>query len=198
MGRLNDQIAIVTGAGVGHRQGDRGKLCLGRGHRLLLHRPGRGERQRDGYGVAGRRRDPHARYRPPGRPGDGQPGLQAVWLYRHVSSQQQRLWGQGQPVHRFWKPADWDRAIAVNLYGVLHWKAVLPVMAGQGSGAVVNLGVETPGGSARPARRLSCCEGRGHRFHQSCSPGRWHVPRQVNCSVPVHLHRAVRVEQYMY
>ena len=38
-------------------------------------------------------------------------------------------------------PADWDRAIAVNLYGVLHTcKAVLPLMAERGSGAVVNLG----------------------------------------------------------
>jgi 2-hydroxycyclohexanecarboxyl-CoA dehydrogenase len=38
-------------------------------------------------------------------------------------------------------PADWDRAIAVNLYGVLHTcQAVLPIMAGQGGGAVVNLG----------------------------------------------------------
>jgi NAD(P)-dependent dehydrogenase (short-subunit alcohol dehydrogenase family) len=37
-------------------------------------------------------------------------------------------------------PADWDRAIAVNLYGVLHTcKAVLPVMAEQCRGAVVNL-----------------------------------------------------------
>jgi 2-hydroxycyclohexanecarboxyl-CoA dehydrogenase len=39
------------------------------------------------------------------------------------------------------EPADWDRAIAVNLYGVLHTcKAVLPIMAAQGSGAVVNVG----------------------------------------------------------
>ncbi len=39
------------------------------------------------------------------------------------------------------EPADWDRVIAINLYGVLHTcKAVLPIMAGQGSGAVVNLG----------------------------------------------------------
>ena len=39
------------------------------------------------------------------------------------------------------EPADWDRAIAVNLYGVLHTcKAVLPLMAERGSGAVVNLG----------------------------------------------------------
>jgi 2-hydroxycyclohexanecarboxyl-CoA dehydrogenase len=39
-------------------------------------------------------------------------------------------------------PAGWDRAIAVNLYGVPHTcQAVLPIMAGQGRGAVVNLGL---------------------------------------------------------
>ncbi len=38
-------------------------------------------------------------------------------------------------------PDDWDRAIGINLYGVLHTsKAVLPLMAEQGGGAVVNLG----------------------------------------------------------
>ena len=37
-------------------------------------------------------------------------------------------------------PADWDRVIAINLYGVLNTsKAVLPVMAEQGSGSVVNV-----------------------------------------------------------
>ena len=37
-------------------------------------------------------------------------------------------------------PADWDRIIAINLYGVLHTsKAVLPIMAAQGHGSVVNL-----------------------------------------------------------
>ncbi len=37
-------------------------------------------------------------------------------------------------------PADWDRIIAINLYGVLHTsRAVLPIMAGQGRGSVVNV-----------------------------------------------------------
>jgi 2-hydroxycyclohexanecarboxyl-CoA dehydrogenase len=37
-------------------------------------------------------------------------------------------------------PADWERVIAINLYGVLNTsKAVLPIMAAQGSGTVVNL-----------------------------------------------------------
>ncbi len=38
-------------------------------------------------------------------------------------------------------PADWDRAIAVDLYGVLHTcHAVLPIMAQQGHGTIVNIG----------------------------------------------------------
>lgn len=37
-------------------------------------------------------------------------------------------------------PADWDRIVGINLYGVLHTsRAVLPIMAEQGAGAVVNL-----------------------------------------------------------
>jgi 2-hydroxycyclohexanecarboxyl-CoA dehydrogenase len=38
-------------------------------------------------------------------------------------------------------PADWDRAIRINLYGVFHTcQAVLPIMAEQGHGSVVNIG----------------------------------------------------------
>ncbi len=37
-------------------------------------------------------------------------------------------------------PADWDRIVAINLFGVLNTsRAVLPLMVEQGSGAVVNL-----------------------------------------------------------
>src|SRR3954467_6222588 len=37
-------------------------------------------------------------------------------------------------------PADWDRVLAINLYGVLHTcKAVLPIMIEQGGGTLVNL-----------------------------------------------------------
>ena len=38
-------------------------------------------------------------------------------------------------------PSDWDRVMRINLYGVLHTcHAVLPIMAAQGYGAVVNIG----------------------------------------------------------
>ena len=37
--------------------------------------------------------------------------------------------------------SDWERVVAINLFGVLHTtKAVLPLMVRQGSGSVVNLG----------------------------------------------------------
>ncbi|MGH3195187.1 MAG: SDR family NAD(P)-dependent oxidoreductase [Streptosporangiaceae bacterium] len=39
------------------------------------------------------------------------------------------------------EPQVWDRIVAINLYGVLHTcRTVLPVMAEQGHGAVVNIG----------------------------------------------------------
>ena len=39
------------------------------------------------------------------------------------------------------KISDWDRVIAINLYGTLHCsQAVLKVMADQGSGSVINIG----------------------------------------------------------
>jgi NAD(P)-dependent dehydrogenase (short-subunit alcohol dehydrogenase family) len=74
-------------------------------------------------------------------------------------------------------PADWDRIIAINLYGVLHTsKAVLPIMAAQGAGSVVNL---ASAGSARRARpstpRPRAVSSRSPRP----PPGRWPVTRST-------------------
>jgi 2-hydroxycyclohexanecarboxyl-CoA dehydrogenase len=49
-------------------------------------------------------------------------------------------WDKGEPFVDS-QPDDWDRAISINLYGVLHTcHSVLPVMVEQGFGAVVNIG----------------------------------------------------------
>jgi len=49
-------------------------------------------------------------------------------------------WDKGQPFLDSVRE-DWDRAVQVNLYGVLHTcHTVLPIMQQQGSGRVVNLG----------------------------------------------------------
>lgn len=52
-------------------------------------------------------------------------------------------WDKGAPFVDS-DPADWDKAIRINLYGVLHTcHEVLPIMAEQGSGKVVNLGSDS-------------------------------------------------------
>lgn len=49
-------------------------------------------------------------------------------------------WDKAEPFVES-EPETWDRVIQINLYGVLNTsKAVLPIMAKQGSGSVVNLG----------------------------------------------------------
>ncbi len=71
-------------------------------------------------------------------------------------------------------PADWDRIIAINLYGVLHTcKAVLPIMAEQGRGTVVNLALGRRPGRLVGRGRLLRGQGRRHRLHQGDSPARW-------------------------
>jgi 2-hydroxycyclohexanecarboxyl-CoA dehydrogenase len=57
-------------------------------------------------------------------------------------------------------PADWDRVIAINLYGVLHTsKAVLPIMAAQGFGSVVNLASDAGRVGSSGEAVYSACKG---------------------------------------
>jgi 2-hydroxycyclohexanecarboxyl-CoA dehydrogenase len=82
-------------------------------------------------------------------------------------------------------PADWDRAIAVNLYGVLHTcKAVLPVMAAQGRGAVVNLGSDAGRVGSSGEAVYSAAKGGIIAFTKSVA--REMAPHQirVNCVCP--------------
>ena len=74
-------------------------------------------------------------------------------------------------------PADWDRVIAVNLYGVLHTsRAVLPIMAEQGSGAVVNLGSDTGRVGSSGEAVYSAAKGGVIAFTKSLAE-RWHATR---------------------
>jgi 2-hydroxycyclohexanecarboxyl-CoA dehydrogenase len=137
MGRLDGKVAIVTGAGRGIGEAIAGKLAA------------------EGAAVVATDLDQAAA----ARTAAALPG--AVALRADVTDRQGVQEMADQVVQQFGRidvlvnnagwdkaglfldsgPADWDRVIAVNLYGVLHaCKAVLPVMAAHGSGAVVNIG----------------------------------------------------------
>jgi len=83
------------------------------------------------------------------------------------------------------EPADWDRAIGVNLYGVLHTcKAVLPIMAAQGSGAVVNLGSDAGRVGSSGEAVYSAAKGGVIAFTKSLAREMARHQVRVNCVCP--------------
>jgi len=132
MGRLEDKIAIVTGGGQGIGKAIAGKLAA------------------EGATVVVTDLDEASAK----ETADGLPG--AVAIRADVTDRQGVQAMVSRVVEQFGRvdvlvnnagwdkassfvdsdPADWDHAIAVNLYGVLHTcKAVLPLMAERGGGA---------------------------------------------------------------
>lgn len=82
-------------------------------------------------------------------------------------------------------PDDWDRVIAVNLYGVLHTcKAVLPIMAGQGRGAVVNLGSDAGRVGSSGEAVYSAAKGGIIAFTKSLAREMARYQIRVNCVCP--------------
>jgi 2-hydroxycyclohexanecarboxyl-CoA dehydrogenase len=82
-------------------------------------------------------------------------------------------------------PADWERAIAVNLFGVLHMcKVVLPLMAGQGSGAVVNLGSDAGRVGSSGEAVYSAAKGGVIAFTKSLAREMARHQVRVNCVCP--------------
>jgi 2-hydroxycyclohexanecarboxyl-CoA dehydrogenase len=83
------------------------------------------------------------------------------------------------------EPDDWDRAIAVNLYDVLHTcKAVLPIMAAQGSGAVVNLGSDAGRVGSSGEAVYSAAKGGVIAFTKSLAREMARRQVRVNCVCP--------------
>jgi 2-hydroxycyclohexanecarboxyl-CoA dehydrogenase len=137
MGRLDDKVAIVTGAAQGTGRAIAAKLAAEGATVVVtdLAKADTGEKAATFPPAVAIRADVTDRR-----------GVQA--MVDQVLLEFGRIdvlvnnagWAKASPFLDS-DPADWDRVIAINLYGVLHTaKAVLPVMAERRSGAVVNLG----------------------------------------------------------
>jgi 2-hydroxycyclohexanecarboxyl-CoA dehydrogenase len=82
-------------------------------------------------------------------------------------------------------PADWDRAIAINLYGVLHTcKAVVPLLVAQGGGAVVNLGSDAGRVGSSGEAVYSAAKGGVIAFTKSLARETARSQVRVNCVCP--------------
>ena len=93
--------------------------------------------------------------------------------------------------------ADWDRVIAINLYGVFNTsKAVLPIMAAQGHGHVVNLGSDAGRVGSSGEAVYSAAKGGVIAFSKATAREMARHQVNVNCVCPgPHRHPAVRLHR---
>jgi 2-hydroxycyclohexanecarboxyl-CoA dehydrogenase len=181
MGRLEDKIAIVTGGGQGIGRAIAGKLAA------------------EGATVVVTDLDEASAK----ETADALPG--AIAIRADVTDRQGVQAMVGRVVEQFGRvdvlvnnagwdkassfvdsdPEDWDRAIAVNLYGVLHTcKAVLPLMAERGSGAVVNLGSDAGRVGSSDEAVYSAAKGGIIAFTKSLAREMARHQVRVNCVCP--------------
>jgi 2-hydroxycyclohexanecarboxyl-CoA dehydrogenase len=181
MGRLDDKIAIVTGGGQGIGQAIARKLAA-EGATVVVTDLDEATAKATADALAGAvaiRADVTDRR-----------GVQA--MAERVAEQFGRIdvlvnnagWDKASPFVDS-DPADWDRAIAINLYGVLHTcKAVLPVMAAHGSGAVVNLGSDAGRVGSSGEAVYSAAKGGVIAFTKSLAREMARHQVRVNCVCP--------------
>lgn len=181
MGRLNDKIAIVTGGGQGIGKAIAAKLAA-EGATVVVTDLVAENAIQTANGLPGAVAI--------GTDVTDRPGVQAmvdqvVQLFGRIDVLVNNAgWDKASPFIDS-EPDDWDRAIAVNLYGVLHTcKAALPIMAGQGGGAVVNLGSDAGRVGSSGEAVYSAAKGGVIAFTKSLAREMARHQVRVNCVCP--------------
>ena len=138
MGKLDDKVAIVTGAGRGIGRGIVEKLAA-EGARVVVSDIDEGSARETARAIGGQS---------VGLRADVTSKESVEAMVKEVMDHFGRVdvlvnnagWDKVGPFLNS-DESDWQKIIAINLYGMLHCcKAVLPVMVGQGYGKVVNIG----------------------------------------------------------
>ena len=138
MGKLDDKIAVVTGAGQGIGRGIAAKLAA-EGATVVVTDVNEATAKETADAIGGGAVGIHT---------DVTSRVSVDAMVEQVKARFGRIdvlvnnagWDRGEAFVDS-EPETWDRIIQINLYGVLNTsRAVLPIMAEQGSGSVVNLG----------------------------------------------------------